>query len=424
MKILFVSLICLTNLIAKNTGRLGMDFIAFDNFTKVTTIGLQNKSNDIHPTLIEGKEIDDFVFNFGLITKVKCDRQAIACIKYKGDNHFYSISSAQSWTLSDAGSNVSFLSNISVKFSLPPSLGNNQSIFSKQIQLDMIFIYSEKSEMKLVALSPSRLQLSISNKKLNQFIFDYISLYCDFLKYVIANVLIGFGFFFLIPLPRLFKYQIFAMQIFLLSLFIILSVSYVIEQFFLMNYLEYSIISKVFVFGIFPLIFTLLLLFYLKFCTFWRTISDIEKDEKLRKALLLVPYYIFGMIIILNTSAYCFYINEYFGMIFFFFAVCLLLDCFDCYKFNILASSHRICGSYLFVRGFSIFIGGYPNEIEIIEKVESGIEYPLTYFCYLFIIILVPISFCIFISGENKYFKEIDMNALILENNINNEDNE
>jgi len=44
------------------------------------------------------------------------------------------------------------------------------------------------------------------------------------------------------------------------------------------------------------------------------------------------------------------------------------------YKFEseIVILSTSFIGSYIFVRGFSIFIGGYPNEIQMMNDIQTG----------------------------------------------------
>ena len=48
-------------------------------------------------------------------------------------------------------------------------------------------------------------------------------------------------------------------------------------------------------------------------------------------------------------------------------------------------------GSFLFVRGVSVFLGGYPNEIEIYNMVSSELVYPKSFYLNLFVIVFFTV---------------------------------
>ena len=172
----------------------------FDTFVEVNIERLTNENGDIHPTVIEGDDIEDFVFNIGKNTKTKCNRNAIACIKFKGDDIFYSVSSAESWSPKQIGTNISFVSSTIANLTLPIGVGDKKLSDSKYVfQLEMSFTDSQESEIRLIYLSSVSLLLIISNPNLKQFVFDYISLFCDEYKLYISIVLICSGLFIIIP---------------------------------------------------------------------------------------------------------------------------------------------------------------------------------------------------------------------------------
>ena len=207
---------------SQNAGMYKTVLTDFDKFISVNANAFKNASADFHPTSIEGDKIEDFVFNVGLSTKTQCDRKAIACIKYKGDNNFYSVSSAKTWDYSQIGTDVSFVSDVTVRLVLPPSENSYDKIHSlDQVQLTIEFTYSEVTEINLISESSSNLLLVLAYKRLNQYVSDHVSLYCENAKYYIAIALIAFGFFMIIRFPTLYKFQIISLQLFVIISFIL-----------------------------------------------------------------------------------------------------------------------------------------------------------------------------------------------------------
>jgi len=55
---------------------------------------------------------------------------------------------------------------------------------------------------------------------------------------------------------------------------------------------------------------------------------------------------------------------------------------------HIVIITTSLIGSYLFVRGLSVFIGGFPNEMTIYKMLKSGIPFEPTFYAYLAAIII------------------------------------
>ena len=58
------------------------------------------------------------------------------------------------------------------------------------------------------------------------------------------------------------------------------------------------------------------------------------------------------------------------------------------------AIASAICGSYLFIRGISMFLGGFPSEYSIYTEITAGsyIELPEPFYAYFAAFVLVAIA--------------------------------
>mmetsp|Transcript_8962 Transcript_8962/g.6727 ORF Transcript_8962/g.6727 Transcript_8962/m.6727 type:complete len:140 (-) Transcript_8962:45-464(-) len=63
-------------------------------------------------------------------------------------------------------------------------------------------------------------------------------------------------------------------------------------------------------------------------------------------------------------------------------------------------------GAYMFVRGISVFIGGYPNELEMINMVKTGTyDVTISLICYLLgVLVLFVWGICF----QNRHKKDTD----------------
>lgn len=62
------------------------------------------------------------------------------------------------------------------------------------------------------------------------------------------------------------------------------------------------------------------------------------------------------------------------------------------YEYVLIFSSSTL-GSYFFIRGLSLIIGGYPNETDVLEQVKHGVyvEIPWTFYLYLLFMLVLSV---------------------------------
>ena len=83
-----------------------------------------------------------------------CNREAIACIKLTNNPTYYSIGSAQSWNNSEAGKNITYLSENRINFTLPKSiLINGNEAQNSSFQLIFVFTFFQDNESLLIQVS-------------------------------------------------------------------------------------------------------------------------------------------------------------------------------------------------------------------------------------------------------------------------------
>ena len=135
-------------LCSAKTGRIKAEFFDFDTFRSINVESLKS-DKDIHPSSIRAPEVENFVYNIGTKVNEICDHEeAIACIKFKGDPFYYSMSTARSWDLSDTGNDIKFISNISVAFTFPQTIPlNERNAPFKSHQLKIAFTSSVAKQM-------------------------------------------------------------------------------------------------------------------------------------------------------------------------------------------------------------------------------------------------------------------------------------
>ena len=75
------------------------------------------------------------------------------------------------------------------------------------------------------------------------------------------------------------------------------------------------------------------------------------------------------------------------------------------FYFHAIILSTSFTGSYFFVRGISLYAGGFPNEMALIDQIKSGAIEHISYwfYLYLFFIILLTVATTIF---QYKHFKK------------------
>ena len=64
---------------------------------------------------------------------------------------------------------------------------------------------------------------------------------------------------------------------------------------------------------------------------------------------------------------------------------------FCCY-FPVIISVTSFAGSYMFIRGISLFAGGYPNEFTLINELENGVIPNMEYWFYLYLGFMVAFT--------------------------------
>jgi uncharacterized membrane protein HdeD (DUF308 family) len=58
--------------------------------------------------------------------------------------------------------------------------------------------------------------------------------------------------------------------------------------------------------------------------------------------------------------------------------------CF-CFFFQAIIVSTSLAGSYIFIRGISLYVGGFPNEFDLIEQLKAGSIPHISYWFYLYL---------------------------------------
>lgn len=74
---------------------------------------------------------------------------------------------------------------------------------------------------------------------------------------------------------------------------------------------------------------------------------------------------------------------------------------------HVLVVSTSFIGAYLFVRGISLYAGGYPNEFELIKKVQSGATPHVDPWFYAYLAGIV-VAFVIGLIVQYKHLKKIE----------------
>ena len=75
-------------------------------------------------------------------------------------------------------------------------------------------------------------------------------------------------------------------------------------------------------------------------------------------------------------------------------------------KPNLLLTAINFGGCYIFIRGISLIFGGYPSEIEIFSKMQTGEPLLIRWLFWVYLCvfsILFASTFVIFKSKENEY---------------------
>lgn len=60
-----------------------------------------------------------------------------------------------------------------------------------------------------------------------------------------------------------------------------------------------------------------------------------------------------------------------------------------CFFFPVIITATALTGSYFFVRGISLYAGGYPNEFDLIKQLENGVIPHMPWYVYLYFAFIV-----------------------------------
>lgn len=82
---------------------------------------------------------------------------------------------------------------------------------------------------------------------------------------------------------------------------------------------------------------------------------------------------------------------------------------------TVVISATAFSGSYLFVRGFSLYIGGYPNEFTLAEALKSGALQTIDPWFYLYLAFIIIFTIvCMVVQckqlKKDKHHKEVTEN--------------
>jgi len=384
MKVLILIIVALLCSSKNTTGHIGAVFYDFYNFTMLDLTGFMSKVDYSLTTNIPST-LSLFVYNVGTPTQSSCDYKSIACLRYKGDSTLYAITPASNWDVISTDNNITFVNNITMTFTLPRS---NRSIGPQHEfpQLIMKFVcYKKVNSSKVTFQFPNYYILEIHNSTACQYNFSRISDFLATYKYLIAPVIIIIGLILVLAGLRFFKVALFFFGFIISYLLCLLIVPYffgVNEQFTSSQHLITFIIATVvsIIVGVCCAIFA-----------------------KVGLALMGASLGAIGFMIVYNTLFHR--VTEvvlYVGM-----GLCAVICgvlgfiLFD----HIVIISTAVIGSYLFIRGISVFGGGFPNEFVIYQMIKSGIGFTYTFYAYLAAMIVVAVvSFIIQekFRSENK----------------------
>ena len=76
-----------------------------------------------------------------------------------------------------------------------------------------------------------------------------------------------------------------------------------------------------------------------------------------------------------------------------------------CFYYHAVILSTAFAGSYMFVRGISLFAGGFPNMITLIQELESGAAVHIEWWFYLYLVFIV-LLFILCTIFQYKHFKK------------------
>jgi hypothetical protein len=100
-----------------------------------------------------------------------------------------------------------------------------------------------------------------------------------------------------------------------------------------------------------------------------------------------------------------FYAAESFYLFVFTVAFLGIVGAFLAYRYfdQIVILSTALIGSYCFIRGIAVYAGGWPNEMELINKIANDVEITIPYQLYIYISAVI----LLFILGSVFQFREM-----------------
>ena len=407
--ILFL-LIFVSQSFSEHFGKIKAQFFDFDRFIEISTAGFRNKTRDYHLTTPKPPEVSDFVINFIIPTIQKCDRAAIACIQFQNDPNYYSLSSVESWDSPINNSFINFISNTTVIATFPSSYQDTISSNIKyNLTLTINFIYSEEkdiqhSEFQLTTIiSKSQYRLDIRSKILKQFVFDHFSLFCDHIKHLLAILSILCGIFLLIPVHKFYNWQFLIQHVVIILICTLIYLFSCIDLGIVESKEYMNIYWLIILMILMTVLYLLLLLFYGKNWMIQNPCALLEKYEPWRRKAQMFPFYIFILIFIYLILMYFIRLPTWSIFIIYGALVAFLYWLSTNFEPRLIKFSHSLCGSYLLIRGLSVFIGGFPDELEIGRMRESNQNMNTGRVCiYLALIIIIPFGLYFFYDQE-KY---------------------
>ena len=363
------------------TGHINAVFYDFKNFTMLDLRSFLS-AVDYHPTLSLLFHVTDFVYNIGIPTKTQCDQEAIACIQYKGDPTYYSISTAQTWSSKNTDNNISFLSNTTMQFTLP-RLNKTIGPKNEKPQLIMMFTCSILLNFSTLTYTAPYYYLKIFNSSACQINFGKITDLLYSYRYILGPVAIILGLILGLAGLRFFKYTLFTLG-FLVAFSICISL---IPYCFAMN--DYFSNQQKLITFVISIVVGVIIGGLSVFCA--------KLGIFLLGACLGVTGFTLVYISVLFGIPEMYY---YLGCL-----VCAIICAVLAFRLfdHMVILSTSIIGSFLFIRGSSVFIGGFPNVFVLYNMIESGIGFDSTFYAYLAGIIILSILSFLY---QEKYRKD------------------
>lgn len=373
-----------------DVGHIDAIFFNFKNLTMANMMPLVCDVGSCMPKRILDPSVEYFYYNIGKGVSDCPIGATIACIKFHDDNKSYALSSSINWAISETGNNVSFDSNTTISFvpfnSIYP-IGPKKIIGS----IKFIFECTNLSMNSTLIVNPNTYDytLIIKDHRACQQNLSKLIKYLSSFSYVLGAIAICIGVFL----------NFFGLKIFRVTLFIIgaiigfMAASMIFTQFlgaeeafeawqFIVIGIGCLICATVLGF-VFAIIYKVGIVALCAFfgITIWLVIYD--------SCLTSQPTYILYTGCIISAAV--------FGIL----SILFLR--------HIVIISTSFIGSYLFIRGISVYAGGFPNVFLIYDMIKSGAHFDNVFYIYLGAIILLTLAGVIVQEKTNseKYKKSL-----------------